>query len=75
MEKLKIWLNTDEGTNQVPDKKLTLMINRLDTSEVSIKAFNLVPITYTAVLHVSEFHLRKVNLIKSSSNTHLCRLY
>lgn len=52
MDKLKIWLNTEEGKNQVPVKDLTLIINRLDTCEISVKAFNAVPITYSTIFHV-----------------------
>lgn len=55
MDKLKLWLNCAERKQQVPVRDLVLLINRLETSEVSIKAFNAISINYSSLLHVSTY--------------------
>lgn len=52
MEKFKMWLNADERKDQVPSKDVALLLNRLDTVDVSIKAFNAIPVTHSAIFHV-----------------------
>lgn len=52
MGKLKMWLYSAEGQKQVPANELAPIVNRLDTLEVSIKAFNTFPITFSTLVHV-----------------------
>lgn len=56
MNVLKLWLASEEGKRQLPSNELHIILNELDNHQVSIKAANTFPMTYTVLTHVRQFY-------------------